>query len=164
MGTIPKYFGAYYEVPNKTEINEPILYGLKRFHFSWCGENICYIRLAVDEILDPSGGFICDSTLWDVDDQENIKNFLATGDISFFHPITKAIISGDFEDGLSLEEILEKRAGIMMGPFLGFVANHIHMVKPELAQPTIHVVDGNEFAVYPVSVCSWEQIDNPEFL
>ena len=58
---------------------------------------------------------------------------MLTGNKSDLHPITQSIIALDEDMGLSREEILERRAGIMTKEFLGFIPEHVFMVYPKLA-------------------------------
>ena len=58
---------------------------------------------------------------------------MLNGDKSKFHPVTQQIIFMDEAQGLDREQIIERRAGIMTSEFLGFVPEHVFMIRPELS-------------------------------
>ena len=61
-------------------------------------------------------------------------------------------------------QIIERRAGIMTAEFMGFVPNHVFMVRPELALSDEIVVDGESVSVPRLHAGNWYSTDNPEFL
>ena len=165
------YFGAYYRCPATFQgeagdyrHGQPLLYGAPRLHYIKCSPDVYYIRLAKDFIFDPHGEFICDTTVWTADDETNALAFVNGGDLSAFHPVTQMILTADLETGLDREDILESRAGIMMRTFLGFVPNHVFMVRPDLVgSVTIETEEGPmEDPIFKPG--NWYLIDNPEFL
>lgn len=165
------YFGAYYSCPNVFQgeagdyrNGQPILHGAPRLHYIKCSDDVYYVRVAKDYIYDPKGEFICDTTIWAADDETNALAFVNGGDLTSFHPVTQIILSMDIEAGIDREDILEMRAGIMMQSFLGFVPDHVFMVRPELAIPDIINIDGEDVEISRFSPGSWYSIDNPEFL
>ena len=166
------YFGAYYHCPNVFQgeagdyrNGQPIMHGAPRLHYIKCANDVYYIRLAKDYLeYDIHGEFACDTTVWTSDDETNALNFVNGGNLAAFHPVTQIILDGDLEAGIDREDIIEARAGIMMQSFLGFVPQHVFMVRPEFAgSMTIETEEG------PVQVSnfnpgSWYSLDNPEFL
>lgn len=171
MQTIPQYFGAYYLCPNvfngeagDYRNGQPILHGAPRLHYIKCSADVYYIRLAKDFIFDSKGEFICDTTVWTADDETNALNFMNGGDLTSFHPVTQMILGMDLEAGIDREDILESRAGIMMQSFLGFVPEHVFMVRPELGVVDEVEVEGETVQVPRFNPGSWYGADNPEFL
>ena len=145
MNIIPQYFGAFYACDNGE------LWGAKRLHYVQCAPNVCYVRMAKEEIeQDVRAEFVCDMTPYAADSQPGALLFVATGDISSFHPITQAIIQHDLSTGISREDIVTLRAGIMATEFLGFCPEHVFVMRPELR--------GSEEFRADV----WWEIDNPE--
>lgn len=168
------YFGAYYHCPktftnpddpNDYRNGQPILHGTPRLHYIKCTDDVYYVRLAKDFIFDPKGEFICDTTIWIADDETNALNFVnGSDDLSHFHPVAQTILQADLDAGLSREDILEIRAGIMMQSFLGFVPAHVFMARPELAIIDNIEVDGETISVSRFNTGNWYSMDNPEFL
>lgn len=168
-------FGAFYSVTETFNDladfrhGQPILYGAPRLHAIECAPGVYYIRLAKDPEgklldIDRKGEFICDFTLMSADSQALALNYMQTGDISGFHPVTQMILSVDELNGLDRETIIETRAGIMSAEFLGFVPTHVFMVRPELAGSDSIEVDGETVEVPRFNPGSWYLGDNPEFL
>lgn len=180
MPTTIDYFGAYYHCPetftNPDDLNDyrngqPILNGTPRLHYIKCANDVFYVRLAKDYLEhDKNGEFACDTTVWTADDETNAIAFVnANSDLSAFHPVTQDILQRDLDANIPREDILESRAGIMMQPFLGFVAAHVFMVRPDLQgtdQITVTTLEGTtETVEVPrFTPASWERYDNPEFL
>lgn len=165
------YFGAYYHCPTIFQgepgdyrNGQPILHGAPRLHYIKCSDDVYYVRLAKDFIFDPKGEFICDTTVWTADDESNALNFVNGGGLDAFHPVTQMILAADLEDGLDREDILESRAGIMMQSFLGFIPEHVFMVRPELAGSDEIEVEGETVEIPRFKAGSWYATDNPEFL
>lgn len=165
------YFGAYYKVEGIFNAEgdyrdkQPILHGAPRLHYIKCTDDIYYIRLVKDDIYDPKGEFICDVTVWTADEQEMVLNFLnGSDDLSVFHPVTQQIIQYDLSLGIDRETIIDTRAGIMLSSFLGFVPSHVFMIYPELQNPTIINIDGEDIEIPKFNNGSWYLLDNPEFL
>lgn len=166
------YFGAYYHCPTTFQgepgdyrNGQPILHGAPRLHYIKCSDDVYYIRLAKDLIHDPKGEFICDTTVWTADDENNALDFVnGNEDLSVFHPITQAIIQTDIEKNIDREDILESRVGIMIQSFLGFVPEHVFMVKPELAIVDNVNIEGETINIPRFNPGSWYLMDNHEFL
>lgn len=174
-----QYFGAFYSITetfnNEGDLNDwrngqPILYGAPRMHYIKCAEGVYYIRLAKDlqdKLLriDTKGEFLCDFTLASADSQAIAMAYMQTGDKSLMHPVTQAILATDeTDDEPDYEEILTRRGGITTAEFLGFVPEHVFMVRPELAGFDEIDVDGETVSVPRFSPGSWYTLDNPEFL
>ena len=169
------HFGAYYVI---TEIfngsadyrhGQPVLYGSPRLHYIRCSEDVFYIRLAKDlqEALldiDKAGEFLCDFRLDSADGQTLAMTYMLTGDTSGFHPVTQQLSAQDEAAGLDREQVIERRAGIMTAEFLGFVPNHVFMVRPDLAGADEIEVEGETVSVPRFNGGSWYGADNPEFL
>lgn len=165
------YFGAYYAVtqtfndPTDYRHGQPILYGAPRLHYIKCTPDVYYIRLAKDEMdNDTSAEFVCDMTLWSADNQPAAYAYMMTGDKSGLHPVTQAIIAQDEAAGIDVEDIVEARAGIMTTEFLGFVPQHVFMVRPELDVNDDIEVEGEIASVPRFNPGDWHEMDNPEFL
>lgn len=137
------YFGAYYhcpeiyvnpEDPNDYRNGQPILHGAPRLHYIKCAHDVYYVRLAKDYLAhDKHGEFACDATVWSADDETAALSFVnGNDDMSHFHPITQTILQADLSANIPREDILEERAGIMVQTFLGFVASHVFMIRPDL--------------------------------
>lgn len=166
------YFGAYYHCPAAFQGDpgdyrngQPILHGVPRLHYIKCSADVYYVRLAKDYLEhDKQGEFMCDTTVWTADDETNALAFVNGGDLSAFHPVTQVILTSDLESGMDREDILESRAGIMMQSFLGFVPNHVFMVRPDLTGADEIEVEGETVSVPRFNPGSWYADDNPEFL
>jgi len=165
------YFGAYYHCPDifngdpgDYRNGQPILHGAPRLHYIKCSDDVYYVRLAKDFIHDPNGEFICDTTVWAADDETNALNFVNGGGLDAFHPVTQMILGMDLEAGLEREDILELRAGIMMQSFLGFVPQHVFMVRPELAGADSIETEDGPIQVNKFNPGSWYELDNQEFM
>lgn len=165
------YFGAYYHCPEIFQgepgdyrNGQPILHGAPRLHYIKCSDDVYYVRLAKDYIYDPKGEFMCDTTVWTADDETNALEFVNGGDLSAFHPVTQAILAADLEAGIDREDILEGRAGIMMKSFLGFVPDHVFMVRPDLAGFDTFEFEGKMIESPRFHPSNWYMLDNPEFL
>ena len=169
-------FGAYYsisEVFNGEPVDyrncQPILYGFPRLHYIQCAPGVYYIRLAKDlegklQGIDVKGEFVCDFSLSNVEEQVHAMAYLTIGDKSGLHPVTQQIIAMDESQGLDREQVLNLRAGIMSVEFLGFVPDHVFMVRPDLAgSDTIDTEDGS-ISIPRFNGGSWFELDNPEFL
>ena len=89
---------------------------------------------------------------------------MLTGDTSGFHPVTQALIAADEADGLTTEQIIERRAGIMTVEFLGFVPNQVFLVLPDLAIADEIEIDGEIVVVPKFNPGNWYLEDNHEFL
>ena len=170
-----QYFGAYYAITETFNDSsdyrhgQPVLYGSPRLHYIRCSEDVFYIRLAKDPAealldIDKQGEFLCDFRLDSADGQTLALGYMLTGDTSGMHPVTQQIIAMDEAAGLDREAIIERRAGIMTSEFLGFVPNHVFIVRPELALSDEIVVDGETVSVPRFQPGSWYADDNPEFL
>lgn len=169
-------FGAYYRIaatfsgePEDYRNGQPILYGSPRLHYIRCADDVHYVRLAKDPDgklfdIDLHGEFLCDFRLDAADEQPAAMAYLSTGDKSGFHPVTEQIISSDESQGMNREQILEQRAGIMSVEFLGFVPDHVFMVRPELAGSDVVATDDGVFLAPRFNPGSWYLMDNPEFL
>ena len=165
------FFGAYYSITNTFDDptdyrhGQPILYGAPRLHFIQCAPDVYYIRLAKDEMdNDTAAEFICDMTLWSADNQPAAYQYMMTGDKSGLHPVTQAIIAQDEVAGIDTEDIVEMRAGIMTTEFLGFVPEHVFMVRPDLAGSDEIEMEGETVVVPRFAPGSWCDLDNPEFI
>lgn len=170
-----QHFGAYYAIaetlnaPDDYLHGAPILYGSPRLHAIQCAPGVYYIRLAKDPAealldIDKAGEFLCDFRLDSTDGQTLALGYMLTGDTSGFHPVTQQIIAMDEAAGLDREQIIERRAGIMSAEFLGFVPDHVFMVRPELAGSDSVEVEGETIEVPRFNPGSWYNLDNPEFL
>lgn len=170
-----QHFGGYYVItevfndPTDYRHGQPVLYGSPRLHYIRCSEDVFYIRLAKDAMerlldIDKSGEFICDFRLDSADGQTLALTYMLTGDKSGFHPVTQALIAQDEAAGLDREQVIERRAGIMTAEFLGFVPEHVFMVRPDLAGADEDFVDGQIVEVPRFRAGSWYAEDNPEFL
>ena len=170
-------FGAYYAIastfdkPGDYFHGAPILYGSPRLHRipEECAPGIWYIRLAKDPEeklldIDRKGEFLCDFRLDSADGQILALTYMQTGDVSGLHPITQAIIGMDEAAGMSREQVIERRAGIMTAEFLGFIPDHVFAVRPDLVGVEEIEVEGETVAVPLFRGGSWYPIDNPEFL
>ena len=169
-------FGAYYSItktfqgePGDYRNGQPILYGSARLHHIQCAPGIYYIRLAKDPEgklfeVDLQGEFLCDFRLDAADQQPAAMAYLMSGDKSGLHPVTQQIITADEAQGLGREQILERRAGIMSVEFLGFVPDHVFMVRHELAGSDEVVTEDEVVSVLRFNPGSWHLLDNPEFL
>ena len=172
------YFGAYYHCPNVFQgeagdyrNGQPILHGAPRLHYIKCTDDVYYVRLAKDYLEhDKHGEFACDTTVWTVDDEINAMSFVnGNDDLSVFHPVTQMILGMDLEAGIDREDILEARAGIMMQSFLGFVPQHVFMVRHELGVVDEVEVINDDGVVTVLNIehfnsGNWYSIDNPEFI
>lgn len=167
-------FGAYYRIsstydnPGDYFHGFPILYGSPRLHHIKCAPGVYYIRLAkdLDEKLfdiDLQGEFLCDFRLDAADEQPAAMAYLMSGNKSGLHPVTQQIISADEVQGLDREQILELRAGIMSTEFLGFVPDHVFMVRPELAGSDEVATEDGVVLAPRFRPGSWCLLDNPEF-
>ena len=168
------YFGAYYHCPetftnpddpNDYRNGQPILHGTPRLHYIKCTDDVYYVRLAKDYLEhDKHGEFACDTTVWTADDEINAMSFVnGSDDLTNFHPVTQAILQADLDAGLSREDILEIRAGIMMQSFLGFAPAHVFMTRPELAGADEVEIEGETISVLRFNPGNWYLIDNPEY-
>ena len=168
-------FGAYYTVtstfndPTDYRHGQPILYGSPRLHYIQCAPDVYYIRLAKDPAerlldIDKTGEFLCDFRFDSADDQTLALGYMLMGDTSGMHPVTQMIVQGDEAFGLDREQVIERRAGIMSVEFLGFVPEHVFMVRPELAGSDEVEVEGETVEVPRFRPGSWYADDNPEFL
>ena len=169
------YFGGYYKItathndPSDYRHGQPILYGSPRLHYIQCALDVYYIRLAKDPEerlldIDTKGEFLCDFRLDSADGQILALTYMQTGDVSGLHPITQAIIGMDEAAGLSREQVIERRAGIMTAEFLGFIPDHVFAVRPDLDGVDEIGVGDETVAVPRFKPGSWYPIDNPEFL
>ena len=169
------HFGAYYTVtetfndPSDYRRGQPILYGSPRLHYIKCSDDVYYIRLAKDPEeklldIDTKGEFLCDFRLDAVDGQSLALTYMLTGNKDDFHPVTKQIVEMDEGSGLSLEDIINNRAGIMSKEFLGFVPEHVFMVRPDLNGFNEIEVEGELIKTPKFNSGNWYLIDNPEFL
>lgn len=166
---VPDYFGAFYSTPAHDDDGLPILWGAARQHSEQRNAPVSYVRLAFEipsqlNTDDQAGEFIADMTVWSADGQKNMLAFVATGDVSSFHPVTQAMIAQDLAHGLTREEIVDKRALIMSPEFLGFCPQHVFMVRPELAGSDEIEVDGETVSVPRWRPGGWWALDNPEFV
>jgi len=173
-----QHFGAYYKIdtvfnnnddPNDYRNGQPVLYGAPRMHYIKCTDDVYYIRLAKDLddkllTVDTKGEFLCDFTVFSADNQSTAIAYMLTGDTSGFHPVTQQIIAMDEAEGLDREHVIERRAGIMSAEFLGFVPEHVFMVRPELAGSDEIEVEGETVEAPRFRPGSWYGMDNPEFL
>lgn len=169
-------FGAYYKItetfqgdPSDYRNGQPILYGSPRLHYIQCAADVYYIRLAKDPDgklfdVDLHGEFLCDFRLDSADEQPAAMAYLMSGDKSGLHPVTQQIITADEAAGLDRDQIIELRAGIMSTEFLGFVPDHVFMVRPELAESDEVVTEDGVVSVPRFNPGSWYLLDNPEFL
>lgn len=169
MNIIPDYFGAFYSTLTHDDDGLPILWGAARQHSEQRNAPVSYVRLAFEippqlNTNDPSGEFVADMTVWSADTQQSMLAFVATGDVTSFHPVTQAMIAQDEADGLTREQVIERRAGIMTAEFLGFVPAQVFEVRPELAGADEVVVDGETVSVPRFRPGNWHVEDNPEFL
>ena len=89
---------------------------------------------------------------------------MMTGDKSGLHPVTQAIIAHDEAAWIDTEDIVEMRAGIMTTEFLGFVPEHVFMVRPDLAGSDEIEMEGETVVVPRFAPGSWYDLDNPEFI
>ena len=166
------YFGAYYHCPDVFQGDpgdyrngQPILHGAPRLHYIQCSDDVYYVRLAKDYLEhDKQGEFMCDATVWTADDEANALAFVNGAELDSFHPVTQTLLGMDIEAGLDREDILEARAGIMTQSFLGFVPEHVFLVRPELAGSDEVEVEGEVVEIPRFKVGSWFTSDNPEFL
>lgn len=167
-------FGAYYAIattldkPGDYFHGFPILYGSARLHHIQCVPGVWYIRLAKDEHealldIDIKGEFLCDFRLDSADGQTLALGYMLTGDISGMHPVTQMIVAMDELEGMTREQIIERRAGIMTTEFLGFTPAHVFMVRPEFAGSDEDFVDGQIVETPRFRPGSWYELDNPEF-
>ena len=69
-------------------------------------------------------------------------------------PVPKGLVDKDLKEGKNGEQIVNERAGVLVGEFLGFTLANVLRDFPEIWQPT--VVDGNE--VPNIMKCSMETI------
>lgn len=169
-------FGGYYKIAETFHgesgdyrNDQPILYGSPRLHYIQCAADVYYIRLAKDLQgklfdIDLQGEFICDFRLDAADDQPAAMEYLTTGNKSGFHPVTQQIIADDEAQDMDREQIFELRAGIMSVEFLGFVPDHVFMVRPELARSDEVESEDGVVSVSRFNPGSWYLMDNPEFL
>ena len=173
-----QHFGAYYKIdtvftnpddPNDYRNGQPVLYGAPRMHYIKYTDDVYYIRLAKDLddkliTIDTKGEFLCDFTVFSADNQAAALAYMLTGDTSGLHPVTQMIVAGDEAFGLSREQVIERRAGIMTSEFLGFTPAHVFMVKPELAGSDEIEVEGEVVEIPRFRPGSWYADDNPEFM
>lgn len=71
-------------------------------------------------------------------------------DTSVLHPAARYLVELDIAAGLGPEEIIERRAAIIVSEFLGFEPAHVAMVRPELFAMRTETIDGVE-----VETCDW---------
>ena len=170
-----QHFGAYYAItqtldkPGDYLHGAPILYGSPRLHYIQCAPDVYYIRLAKDPAerlldIDAKGEFLCDFRLDSADGQTLALTYMLMGDTSGLHPVTQQIITMDESEGLDREAIIERRAGIMTSEFLGFIPQHVFLVRPDLAGADEIEVEGETVSVQRFNGGSWYPQDNPEFL
>lgn len=114
--------------------------------------------------VDLQGEFLCDFRLDAADQQLAATAYLMSGNKSGLHPAAQQIITADEAQGLDREQILERRAGIMSTEFLGFVPDHVFMVRPEFAGSDEVVIEDGVVFVPRFNPGSWYLMDNPEFL
>ena len=170
-----QHFGAYYAItevfndPTDYRHGQPVLYGSPRLHYIRCSQDVFYIRLAKDFAealldIDTHGEFLCDFRLDSADGKTLALAYMLTGDTSGMHPVTQAIIAMDEAEGLDREAIIEKRAGIMPAEFMGFIPEHVFMVRPDLAGSDSVEMDGEVVDTPRFRPGNWYTEDNPEFL
>lgn len=171
-----QHFGAFYSItetfqgePGDWRNGQPILYGAPRMHYIKCCEGVYYIRFAKDLndkllTIDTKGEFLCDFTLASADSQALAMAYMQSGDKSGMHPVTQAIVGMDEYNEMGREDVLTLRGGIMTAEFMGFVPNHVFMVRPDLAGVTVTEFDGEMIEVPVFDGGSWYLLDNPEFL
>lgn len=68
-------------------------------------------------------------------------------------PIPRGLVDKDLKEGKDGEEIIEARAGILVGEFLGFTLDQVKMFFPETWQPT---TDENGNEIPNITKCSLE--------
>lgn len=168
-------FGAYYAIastldkPGDYFHGAPILYGSPRLHHIQCAPGVYYIRLAKDPAealleIDTKGEFLCDFRLDSADGQTLALGYMLTGDTSGMRSVTQMIVAMDELEGLTREQVIERRAGIMTAEFLGFVPAHVFMVLPDLAGSDSVEMDGEVVDTPRFRPGNWYTEDNPEFL
>jgi hypothetical protein len=169
-------FGSYYSItkifqgePNDWRNGQPILYGAPRMHYIKCTDDIYYIRLAKDPEdklldIDTRGEYLCDFTLASLESQTLAMQYMQTGDKAGFHPVTQAILVADEQSSQDYAEIAERRGGIMTVEFLGFVPDHVYMIRPELAGFDEVDIEGEIIKTPKFNPGNWCFLDNPEFL
>ena len=170
-----QHFGAYYAItevfndPTDYRHGQPVLYGSPRLHYISCSEDVFYIRLAKDPAkalldIDTKGEFLCDFRLDSADGQTLALCYMLTGDTSGMHPVTQMIVAMDELEGLTREQVIERRAGIMTSEFLGFIPEHVFMVRSDLAGSDSVEMDGEVVDTPRFRPGNWYTEDNPEFL
>lgn len=156
-------FGGYYSVAPTSPAH---LYGISWLHSFPCGSGITFFIFykndfpdcfgknaeAVDFSVD-SVDILGDSPIF----QHLLADYLPEEVIATLHPVAQHLVKLDMQDGFSCDEILNKRAAILVPEFLGFTFGQI----PEDYKTTSIVVDehGNEVATPDIRRCSLEESD-----
>lgn len=154
-------FGGYYSVD---PANPAHLYGIQWLHAFPCGEGITFFVLYKDEFPDCKGqnaeavDFSVDSVDYLGEQpvfQHLLADYLPAEVIATLHPIAQYLVNQDLQEGLSCEEILNKRAAILVPEFLGFTYEQI----PDEYKTVTTVTDenGGEVIVQDIRRCSLEE-------
>lgn len=130
-------FDAFYEISSWSERGWPILFGRERMHFHKCSERCALVRMDIlGEVDDKVGELVCDFDPF-YSGVENVGGLLLLAieptkeRLESFHPKAVEKVLGDLAEGLSIEEVIEKRAALLTKEFLGFTVEDVSGVRPE---------------------------------
>lgn len=163
-------FGGYYLVPDPSQSNQ--LFGAEWLHSFPCGTcmvagveyGVTFFKFYKDELPDSFGrnaeSFDVDVSSGDLlgDEppfQHLLAGYISAEVIATLHPVTQYLIGQDLAEGLSCEQIIDKRAAVLVPEFLGFAYDQI---PTQYIQPrTVTDEEGNETVVDNIRRCSLEE-------
>lgn len=148
-------FDAYYHI-SKVVDGIPVLFGAKKECAVQVAPDVWLIRQAKDYLgnTDMQAVVMADFTPLAADPEQSafawamLNNF--TPDTSVLHPAARYLVELDISEGFDAEQIIERRAAIIVSEFLGFEPAHVAMVRPELFAMRTETIDGIE-----VETCDW---------
>lgn len=153
-------FGGYYAVDSEKPTN---LYGIQWLHSFPCGGGVTFFVFYKDELPDCKGinaeavDFSIDSVDLLGDQpifQHLLSDYISEEIIATLHPMAQHLVNQDLVDGLSCEQIMNKRAAILVPEFLGFKYDQI----PNEYKTTTITIDenGDEVVIPNIRRCSLE--------
>lgn len=148
-------FDAYYRIDTVVD-GLPVLFGARKECAVQVAPDVWLVRQAKDYLGDTDlmSGVMADFSLGAADPEYSVfawsmlNNF--PPDTSVLHPAARYLVELDIAAGLGPEEIIERRAAIIVSEFLGFEPAHVAMVRPELFAMRTETIDGVE-----VETCDW---------
>lgn len=150
-------FGAYYRVD---PLHPRVLLGKEYENVTPVGEGVSYFLMDKDLRDDqPDGTHGMSFDLSQIDaDMLGQAPFIAAlmfgmpADLSALLPSVARLVQADIDEGLTGEEILERRAAILIPQFIGFTIDEVKL------SDVYHEVDGEDVEkVGNISRCSWEE-------